>query len=134
MLTELQFVAITAFLIWGLVSSVCGLLTPSAAEPVLVWREHGPDGWDRWRELHFGLTGAERRALGQLQSTVLTDSDRAGLTDAVLRQTRRADSDAVQFAVVHRSPEGIHTAPGVVYLCAPVAIHQEEVVAAVGTA
>jgi hypothetical protein len=26
MVTELQFVAITAFLIWGLVSSLCGLI------------------------------------------------------------------------------------------------------------
>lgn len=133
MLTELQFVAITAFLIWGLVSSVCGLLTPSAAEPVLVWREHGPDGWDVWREVHFGLTGADRRAVEQAHSKVLTASDRAGLAEAVLQQTRRDDSDAVQFAVVHRSPEGIRTVPEVVYVCAPVTIRQWEEVAA-GTA
>ncbi|MCZ8378625.1 hypothetical protein O6P37_07110 [Mycobacterium sp. CPCC 205372] len=134
MLTELQFVAITAFLIWGLVSSVCGLLTPSAPEPVLVWREHRPDGWDGWREVHFGLTGADRRAVEQAHATELTESDRAGLTEAVLQQTRRDDSDAVQFAVVHRSLEGIHTAPAVVCVCAPVAIRQGEEVAAVGTA
>jgi hypothetical protein len=36
MVTELQFVAVAAFLIWGLASSLCGLLKPDAddAEPV----------------------------------------------------------------------------------------------------
>ena len=37
MVTELQFVAVAVFLIWGLVASLCGVLTadPDAA---LVWR------------------------------------------------------------------------------------------------
>ena len=36
MVTELQFVAVAAFLIWGLVSSVCGVLAnaPDAARLV----------------------------------------------------------------------------------------------------
>jgi hypothetical protein len=38
MVTELQFVAIAAFLIWGLVSSLCGLLKPDADDPQLVRR------------------------------------------------------------------------------------------------
>ncbi|MEV3906098.1 hypothetical protein AB0K11_27610 [Mycobacterium sp. NPDC050551] len=134
MLTELQFAAITAFLIWGLVSSVRGLLTPSATEVVLVWREHGPDGWDSWREVHFGLTNANRRVLEQAHVRELTESDRAGLVGAVLQQTRRPDGDAVQFAVVRRPPERIHTTPDVVYVSEQVATRQGEEVAAVGTA
>jgi hypothetical protein len=39
MVSELQFVAIAAFLTWGLVSSLCGLLKPDPDEASrLVWR------------------------------------------------------------------------------------------------
>ena len=33
MVTELQFVAIVAFFIWCLVSSLCGILNPDEDEP-----------------------------------------------------------------------------------------------------
>jgi hypothetical protein len=38
MVTELQFVAIAAFLIWGLVSSLCDLLTHGQEDEDLVRR------------------------------------------------------------------------------------------------
>ena len=44
MVTELQFVAIAAFLLWCLVSSLSGLLALDPDQARLVWREHGPDG------------------------------------------------------------------------------------------
>jgi hypothetical protein len=37
MVTELQFVAVAAFLIWGLVSSLCGVLTAAPDTARLVW-------------------------------------------------------------------------------------------------
>jgi len=39
MVTELQFVAIAAFLIWCLISSLSGVLDPDPDEARLVWRE-----------------------------------------------------------------------------------------------
>lgn len=42
MLTQLQFVAIAVFLLWGLVSSLCDVLTPRRDEAHLVSRERGP--------------------------------------------------------------------------------------------
>jgi hypothetical protein len=36
MVTELQFVAVAAFLIWGLASSLCGLLKPEVDDAELV--------------------------------------------------------------------------------------------------
>ncbi|MFL6084754.1 MAG: hypothetical protein ACJ74F_16465 [Mycobacterium sp.] len=36
MVTELQFVAVAAFLIWGLASSLCGLLKPDVDDTELV--------------------------------------------------------------------------------------------------
>ena len=39
MVTELQFIAVAAFLIWGLASSLCGLLKPDADDAELV--QHG---------------------------------------------------------------------------------------------
>src|SRR3954447_20495925 len=36
MVTELQFVAVAAFLIWGLASSLCGLLKPEVDDTELV--------------------------------------------------------------------------------------------------
>jgi hypothetical protein len=104
MVTELQFVAIAAFLIWCLVSSLSGLLAPDPDEARLVWREHGPAGWSGWREAHFGLTAADRRVLTQAEP-VLDDATRAALLDTVLHQARRPDCDAVQFAVVRMSSE-----------------------------
>ena len=62
MATELQFVAIAAFLIWCLVSSLWGVLKPEPDAARLVFREHGPAGWRGWREVHFGLTAADHRA------------------------------------------------------------------------
>ncbi|WP_160112678.1 hypothetical protein [Mycobacterium sp. 3519A] len=36
MFTELQFVAVAVFLMWGLAASLCGLLKPDADETKLV--------------------------------------------------------------------------------------------------
>jgi hypothetical protein len=41
MVSELQFVAVAAFLIWGLVSSLCGVLTAAPDTALLVWRHRG---------------------------------------------------------------------------------------------
>lgn len=40
MVTELQFIAIAVFLIWGLVSSLCGLLKPDIDDVQLVRRSY----------------------------------------------------------------------------------------------
>jgi len=104
MVTELQFVAIAAFLIWCLASSLCGLLNPDPDEATLVWRERGPAGWGQWREVHFGLTVADRRVLAHPEP-VLDETVCAGLLDTVCHQTRHSDSDAVQFAVIRVSPD-----------------------------
>lgn len=104
MVTELQFVAIAAFLIWCLISSLSGVLDPDPDEPRLVWREHGPAGWSKWHEVHFGLTGADRRVLTQPESAL----DRAACTallDTVMHQARHPGSLAIQFAVVRLSPD-----------------------------
>jgi hypothetical protein len=110
MVTELQFVAIAAFLIWCLACSLCGLLGPDPDGARLVWREHGPAGWGKWREVHFGLTAADRRVLTQPEP----DLDRAArdsLLDTVRQQARHPDSDAVQFAVVRLSPDRDQATP-----------------------
>jgi hypothetical protein len=39
MVTELQFVAVAVFLIWGLVASLCGVLTTEPDAARLVWRD-----------------------------------------------------------------------------------------------
>ena len=41
MVTELQFVAVAAFLLWGLVSSLCGVLTAAPDTARLVWHHRG---------------------------------------------------------------------------------------------
>jgi hypothetical protein len=41
MVTELQFVAVAAFLIWGLVASLCGVLTAAPDTAQLVRRHRG---------------------------------------------------------------------------------------------
>ncbi len=41
MVTELQFVAVAAFLLWGLVSSPCGVLTAAPDTVHLVKRDRG---------------------------------------------------------------------------------------------
>jgi hypothetical protein len=41
MVTELQFVAVAAFLIWGLVASLCGVLTAAPDAVHLVKRDRG---------------------------------------------------------------------------------------------
>jgi hypothetical protein len=102
MVTELQFVAIAAFLIWCLVSSLTGLLAAGPDAARLVWREHGPEGWTGWREAYFGLTAADRRVLRQ-QEPILDPDARTALLDTVMQQARRPDADAVQFAVVRMS-------------------------------
>jgi hypothetical protein len=103
MVSELQFVAIAAFLTWGLVSSLCGLLKPDPDEASrLVWREHDSTGWSGWREVHYGLTAADRRILLQPERD-LDQTAYTGLFDTVMHQTRQPDSDAVQFAIVRRS-------------------------------
>jgi hypothetical protein len=42
MVPELQFVAVAAFLIWGLISSLCDVLTHGQDEAKLVSRKRGP--------------------------------------------------------------------------------------------
>ncbi|MEO3761209.1 hypothetical protein ABGB19_23380 [Mycobacterium sp. B14F4] len=42
MVSQLQFVAIAVFLIWGLASSLCDVLPPGRDEAHLVSRERGP--------------------------------------------------------------------------------------------
>ncbi len=112
MATELQFVAIAAFLIWCLVSSLCGVLRPEPDAARLVFREHGPGGWRGWREVHFGLTAADHRILMEPEPA-LDRAACAGLLDAVLHQPRHPDSDALQFAIVRLSPD--YTRPTVVF-------------------
>jgi hypothetical protein len=106
MVTELQFVAIAAYLAWCLISSVCAMLRPDGVDPPaqLVWREHGPAGWSRWRAVHFGLTSANRRVLDQPEQPIDSKA-RAGLLDTVLQQAGHPDTDAVQFVVVRRSTD-----------------------------
>jgi hypothetical protein len=41
MVTELQFVAVAAFLFWGLVASLCGVLTAAPDAVDLVRRDRG---------------------------------------------------------------------------------------------
>jgi len=41
MVTELQFVAVAAFLFWGLVASLCGVLTAAPDTAELVRRDRG---------------------------------------------------------------------------------------------
>ena len=41
MVTELQFVAVAAFLLWGLVASLCGVLTAAPDAVDLVRRDRG---------------------------------------------------------------------------------------------
>jgi len=99
MVNGLQFVAIAAFLIWCLVSSLSGLLALEPDEARLVWREHRDGGWDGWREAYFGLTTADRRLL--MQPKPFFDAEkRAALLNTVMQQDRHPDADAVQFAVV----------------------------------
>jgi hypothetical protein len=104
MVYELQFVAIAAFLIWCLVSSLSGLLAFDPDEARLVWRERRPCGWDGWREAHFGLTAADRRLLTQPEP-LLDPQRRASLLDTVMQQDRHPDAEAVQFAVVRMSAD-----------------------------
>jgi hypothetical protein len=42
MVTELQFVAVAAFLLWGLVASLCGVLTAAPDAVKLVRRDRRP--------------------------------------------------------------------------------------------
>ncbi len=104
MVNGLQFVAIAAFLIWCLVSSLSGLLALDPDEARLVWREHRQDGWDKWREAYFGLTTADRRLLAQPEP-FFDPAKRAALLDTVMQQDRHPDADAVQFAVVRMSAD-----------------------------
>jgi hypothetical protein len=43
MVTEVQFIAIAVFLLWGLVSSLCGMLRPDADDQ-LWWLDGDPTG------------------------------------------------------------------------------------------
>jgi hypothetical protein len=104
MVAELQFIAIAVFLIWCLISSLCGLLNPEPDAARLVWREHSAAGWGKWREVHFGLTTADRRVLSQPEP-VLDRAARDALLATVRQQDRHADTDTVQFAIVQFSPE-----------------------------
>jgi len=99
MATELQFVAIAGFLLWCLVSSVCGMLTTAEEPSRLIWRERCPVGWGAWREAHFGLTAADRRLLLQ-QEPAVDQVAVDGLFRAVLSQDPNPDADALQFAII----------------------------------
>jgi hypothetical protein len=44
MVTELQFIAVAVFLIWGLASSLCGLLKPDVDDAELVRRDQQSHG------------------------------------------------------------------------------------------
>ena len=109
MVPEPEFVAIAAFLFSCVVSWLPRGRGAVAAEAGLTWRRHGPAGWGRWREAHFGLTAADRRIL--VQSEPVPDrAATAALIDTVLHQARRPESDAVQFAIVRASQDsGQHT-------------------------
>jgi hypothetical protein len=107
MVSELQFAAIAAFLIWCLVSSLSGLPDAHQTESRLIWREHGPAGWSRWRQVHFGLAAADRRLLMQPEP-VVDQTACASLLDTVLQQASSPDSDTLQFAIVRRA-EGDQT-------------------------
>jgi hypothetical protein len=105
MVTEVQFVATAAFLIWCLACSLAGLISsPDTDETRLIWREHGPAGWGSWHVAPFGLTASDRRALtrsadhpgGRIRGSVL---------DAVCQWSRQPDSDAVQYAVVRTTDQ-----------------------------
>ena len=106
MVSELQLFAMAAFLIWCLVSSLCGVLEADTTEPParLIWRDHGPAGWSPWREVHFGLAAADRRILSRPEP-VLDQPACTTLLDTVLHQARPPESDAVQFAIVRASQE-----------------------------
>ena len=117
MATELQFIAIAAFLLWCLVSALCGVLNPEATESLLIRREHGPTGWTAWREVHFGLTAADRRILAQPEP-IIDARACTGLFDTVLHQSRRPDSDAVQFAIVRPPLDGSPDRLAVLYVSA----------------
>ena len=108
MVTELQFVAIAAFLFWCLVSSLCGVLEPTEPAARLIWRQHGTAGWGRWREAHFGLTAADRRILFQPEPAPDPAACRA-LLDTVLHQAIHPESSAVQFAIVRGSDRAENT-------------------------
>jgi hypothetical protein len=101
MISELQFAGIAAFLVWCLLSSLCGVVSANPAGPRawLIWRERGPAGWSPWREVHFGLSAADRRILFQTEP-VLDRSACGALVDTVLQQTPQPESDAVQFAIL----------------------------------
>jgi hypothetical protein len=119
MVTELQFVAIAAFLIWCLVSSLSGLLALDPDQARLVWREHGPDGWGGWREAYFALTAADNRMLMRAEP-VLDPATRAALLDTVMEQARQPSTDAVQFAVVRMSSEADQ--PTLIFLSDQIAV------------
>jgi hypothetical protein len=108
MVTEFQFLAAAAFLIWCLASSITGLFDSDRLDDArLVWREHGPSGWGAWREVHYGLTAADHRVLTHPEEEA-DPSARESLFAAVYQQTRQPDADAVQYAVVRMSPDRIH--------------------------
>jgi hypothetical protein len=106
MISELQFAGIAAFLVWCLLSSLCGVVSANPAGPRawLIWRERGPAGWSPWREVHFGLSAADRRILFQTEP-VLDRSACGALVDTVLQQTPLPESDAVQFAILRAPPD-----------------------------
>lgn len=124
MVSQLQFIAIAAFLIWCLVSSVSGAFRPYSAAARLVWREHLPTGWSRWREVHYGLTGADLRLLNHSE-TIDRQTGRA-LLDTVLAQARSVGCDAVQFAVICASSGGADTVPTVIFVSDQVSTAPEQ--------
>jgi len=110
MVTELQFVAIAAFLIWCLISSLCGLLNPEPDAARLVWRQHGATGWGNWREVHFGLTAADQRVLSQPEP-VLDRAARDALLTTVRQQDRHPDTDAFSSRSCGSHPSAIRPRP-----------------------
>jgi hypothetical protein len=104
MVTELQFMAIGGFLLWGLIAALTGILgAKDETGARLVWREHGPSGWSDWRSVHSGLTPALSRTLAAADEG-LDEPARADVLHAVMLQNRDAASQVLQFAVIHAVP------------------------------
>jgi len=113
--SELQFIAVGVFLTWCLISSLSGMLRHDAVDrPArLVWREHDTAGWTRWREVHYGLTTADRRTLAAPGHRV-DERAYAALIETVLHQAITPESRAVQFAVLDTAQDS--EAPGVLFV------------------
>lgn len=115
MVSELQFIAVGVFLTWCLVSSLSGMLRHDTVDrPArLLWREHDSSGWTRWREVHYGLTTADRRTLARPGHSV-DESGYAALIETVMHQAVAPEARAIQYAVIDTSEDT--ATPGVLFV------------------